>query len=201
MALKAGYNGIKKNLLDKLLQMSGALIIKSLGTALSLSDAGELRVRNASDSHSGVVQPDGETTFIEGGLLKAASSGYTRDLLYGSDTITYPPAQVSEITLQKDGSPVSISDYDMLIVITGWLDTNVKCVQSWSLPCSVLMQTVTPTVDTDFIFALPNNAGASSGTGQWTRIGKGTSDSKLAIRYTKGNTVGTGIYQVIGIKF
>lgn len=74
MALKAGYNGIKKSVLDKLLQMSGALIIKSLGTALSLSDAGELRVRNASDSHSGVVQPDGVSTYIEGGLLKAAAS-------------------------------------------------------------------------------------------------------------------------------
>lgn len=69
MALKAGYHGIKKSLLDKLLQMSGALVIKSLGTALSLSDAGELRVRNASDSHSGVIQPDGETTSIVDGKL------------------------------------------------------------------------------------------------------------------------------------
>ena len=76
MALKAGYNGIKKSVLDKLLQMSGALVIKSLGTALSLSDAGELRVRNASDSHSGVVQPDGVTVYIEEGILKAAAKGF-----------------------------------------------------------------------------------------------------------------------------
>lgn len=78
MALKAGYNGVKKSVLDKLLQMSGALIIKSLGTALSLSDAGELRVRNASDSHSGVVQPDGETTsIVEGKLVSKGGVSYS----------------------------------------------------------------------------------------------------------------------------
>lgn len=95
MALKAGYQGVKKSLLDKLLQMSGSLIIKSLGTALSLSDAGELRVRNASDSHSGVVQPDGETTFIEGGLLKAASGG----------------AEVKTLTYTGDGANTSTIDF------------------------------------------------------------------------------------------
>ncbi len=102
MALKAGYQGIKKNLLDKLLQMSGSLIIKSLGTALSLSDAGELRVRNASDSHSGVVQPDGETTFIEEGLLKAAvSSGGVKTFKYtgenGSSTVIELPEIPTDI--------------------------------------------------------------------------------------------------------
>lgn len=95
MALKAGYQGIKKTLLDKLLQISGGLIIKSLGTALSLSDAGELRVRNASDSHSGVVQPDGETTFIEDGLLKAASGG----------------AEVKSLTYTGDGTTSSTIDF------------------------------------------------------------------------------------------
>lgn len=102
MALKAGYNGIKKSLLDKLTQMSGALIIKSLGTALSLSDAGELRVRNASDSHSGVVQPDGETTFIEGGLLKAAvTTGAVKSFKYtgegGSSTVIELPETPTDI--------------------------------------------------------------------------------------------------------
>lgn len=95
MALKAGYNGIKKNVLDKLLQMSGALIIKSLGTALSLSDAGELRVRNASDSHSGVVQPDGVTISVVDGKLVAQGSGLQRENVFtgeahatGSVTLT-----------------------------------------------------------------------------------------------------------------
>ena len=101
MALKAGYHGIKKSLLDKLLQMSGALIIKSLGTALSLSDAGELRVRNASDSHSGVVQPDGVTTFIEDGLLKAVGSGGVKTFKYtgegGSSTVIELPETPTDI--------------------------------------------------------------------------------------------------------
>ena len=125
MALKAGYNGIKKSVLDKLLQMSGALIIKSLGTALSLSDAGELRVRNASDSHSGVVQPDGETTFIEGGLLKAASSGYTKDVLY--DPVTNP---VTDNTSYSFGEDLDVNDYDVIgMVLTTVQDGGISSTQ------------------------------------------------------------------------
>lgn len=111
MALKAGYNGIKKSVLDKLLQMSGALIIKSLGTALSLSDAGELRVRNASESHSGVVQPDGETTFIEEGLLKAVASGFSVTRIYYNNGD--PAPYDTETSLDGD---YKFSDFDVLII-------------------------------------------------------------------------------------
>lgn len=111
MALKAGYNGIKKNVLDKLLQMSGALIIKSLGTALSLSDAGELRVRNASDSHSGVVQPDGETTYIENGLLKAAAGGFSATRIYYNNDD--PAPYDTEASLDGD---YKFSDFDVLVI-------------------------------------------------------------------------------------
>lgn len=109
MALKAGYNGIKKKVLDSLLQMSDALIIKSLGTALSLSDAGELRVRHASESQSGVVQPDGETTFIEGGLLKSAASGFSITLL-----ATYPEGMAENQNISVQG----MSEYDAVIIST-----------------------------------------------------------------------------------
>lgn len=109
MALKAGYQGIKKSLLDKLLQMSGSLIIKSLGTALSLSDAGELRVRNASESHSGVVQPDGVTTFIEEGLLKSAASGFSVTLL---------AEYQNGMPRNEENLIEGMSDYDAIIIST-----------------------------------------------------------------------------------
>lgn len=42
MALKAGYKGIKKSVLEKLLELTGSLSIKSIGNGLDLSDAGAL---------------------------------------------------------------------------------------------------------------------------------------------------------------
>ena len=111
MALKAGYNGIKKSVLDKLLQMSGALIIKSLGTALSLSDAGELTVSAASDTAPGIVQPDGETTFIEEGLLKAAASGFSAERIYYNNGSPAPYDTESSL----DGS-YKFSDFDVLVI-------------------------------------------------------------------------------------
>lgn len=191
MALKAGYNGVKKSVLDKLLQMSGALIIKSLGTALSLSDAGELRVRNASDSHSGVVQPDGVTTFIEGGLLKAMASEYTKDLLYGSETITHPPAQLADYTLLHD-----IKDYDMIMIIAGFTTTNVLVMESWQIPADMLDSLETATSDTSKQFAFPINTGVSGG-GQWIRVSKGSADNIIHCRYNGD----VGVYQIYGIKF
>lgn len=42
MALKAGYYGIKKVLIDKINSLAGAVVIKSIGDGLDLSEAGEL---------------------------------------------------------------------------------------------------------------------------------------------------------------
>ena len=53
MALRAGYYGIKKSLLSKISQLSNAVIIKSIGSGLTLSEAGEL----SSDS-SGTTEVD-----------------------------------------------------------------------------------------------------------------------------------------------
>lgn len=191
MALKAGYNGIKKNVLDKLLQMSGALIIKSLGTALSLSDAGELRVRNASESHSGVVQPDGVTVFIEEGLLKANASEYAKELLYGSETITHPPAQLSDYTLLHD-----IKDYDVIMFITGFTSSNVLAMESWQVPADILDSLETAASDVSKQLVFPINTGGT-GTGQWLRVSKGSADNIIHCRYNGE----VGVYQIYGIKF
>ena len=42
MALKAGYYGIKKVLIDKINSLAGAVVIKSIGDGLDLSETGEL---------------------------------------------------------------------------------------------------------------------------------------------------------------
>lgn len=42
MALKAGYYGIKKVLIDKINSLAGAVVIKSIGDGLDLSESGEL---------------------------------------------------------------------------------------------------------------------------------------------------------------
>lgn len=43
MALKAGYNGVKKSILDKLLALAGSVIIKSIGDGLDYDETtGEL---------------------------------------------------------------------------------------------------------------------------------------------------------------
>lgn len=138
MALKAGYQGIKKSLLDKLLQMSGSLIIKSLGTALSLSDAGKLTVSAASDTAPGIVQPDGETTFIVGGLLKAAGGAEVKTLTYTGDGATTSAIDFSQETalpkvilgitgLASNGyyvttAPIAYGDQN--IVLTYWLQAS-----------------------------------------------------------------------------
>lgn len=188
MALKAGYYGIKKSVLDKLLQMSGALIIKSLGTALSLSDAGELSVSAASDTAPGVVQPDGETIFIENGLLKATASQYTKDLLYGSDTITYPPTQLSDYTLLHD-----IKDYDVIMFVTGFTTNNVLVMESWQAPADILDSLETAASDISKQFALPINTGSN----QWIRVSKGSANNIIHCRYNGE----VGVYQIYGIKF
>lgn len=99
MALKAGYHGIKKSLLDKLLQMSGALIIKSLGSALSLSDAGKLS-----------VDTDGVTINVVDGKLVAdiPSSGLDYELLYDGST---PVGTTTTVELLHD-----MDDYSTLVI-------------------------------------------------------------------------------------
>lgn len=55
MALKAGYSGIKKNMLSTLEALAG-LGIKSLGSMFKLSAAGELQVREATATLPGIIK-------------------------------------------------------------------------------------------------------------------------------------------------
>ena len=56
MALKAGYYGVKKNVLDELNQLDGAKIIKSVGAGLNLSSQGALSCKSATASQAGIAK-------------------------------------------------------------------------------------------------------------------------------------------------
>lgn len=64
MALKAGYLGVKKNLIDLINTMAGGKIIKTIGNGLTLSDAGALS-----------ADIDTDTMEFKEGKLSAKSTG------------------------------------------------------------------------------------------------------------------------------
>lgn len=75
MALRAGYKGVKNNMLSAIKSLA-ALGIKSLGTMFSVSNKGVLSVKKATASAAGIVQPDGETITIENGVISTGGSGF-----------------------------------------------------------------------------------------------------------------------------
>lgn len=202
MALKAGYKGIKKSVLETLMSLAGSVVIKSVGDGLTLSEAGELSAdvndvgNGLTLSESGEASVDIDTStmeFKDGKLAAKITSGYAQDILWGSDTITYPPTKPATIDLSH-----AYDDYDMLFIITGFTSTDVYDYQSWTLLTSELAQAaVDPTSDTEKIIPLPCNTGGSSG-GQWVRVGNhGSTKESLALRYNGD----VGIYKVVGVKF
>ena len=65
MALRAGYYGIKKNVLDVISKLSGAKVIKTIGDGLKLTTAGKLS-----------CDIDAETMEFKNGKLAAKSTGF-----------------------------------------------------------------------------------------------------------------------------
>lgn len=215
MALKAGYRGVKKSFLDII---NSIKLITSIGDGLDF-DSGELSV-NAGDGLS--FDEDGKATvdlgdgldFDEDGKVTAdlgdgldfdedgkiivsqPGSAYTKDLLYGSSTITYPAPALSDYSLTKDNESVDIKDYDELVFVTGWTTDDVLCIEEWKVDAKILDSMPTATADKDKQFVFPINAGTSGG-GQWVRVSKGATDNVVHARYN--GTV--GIYQIYGIKF
>lgn len=118
-------------------------------------------------------------------------SKYKRDLLYGSETITYPAAQLSDYTLAHD-----VKDYDEIVIVAGWTQDAVYCIEEWRIQADILATLSTAADDKGKQFVFPNNAGISGG-GQWMRISMGDADNKIHCRYNGY----VGIYQVYGIKF
>lgn len=132
MALRAGYYGLKKSVVRKLMDLSESLIIKRLGAALSLTSAGELRIRNATNNQSGIVQPDGDTLVIENGLLQVREAGsvFLREELFTAN------ARVTVAILNKNAD-----DYDYLEILLrndGSSDNQLS--SSFIIPASRLAQ-------------------------------------------------------------
>ena len=84
MALKAGYYGVKKAILGTINSLAGALVIKSLGDGLELSESGELSCTatggvdySTDEQDTGLKWTDGRTVYqktINFGSLPNAST-------------------------------------------------------------------------------------------------------------------------------
>lgn len=188
MALRSGYYGLKnsvKRSLEKLASdMSGAKIIKTIGDGLSLSDQGAL-----------AANIDSETMEFKNHKLAAKiTSGFSYDLLWGNETIADQPTAPATVELSNP-----FTDYDMLLIVCGFISTGVKCFEHWfALTNDMSQLTVDPTADTDKLLVFSVNAGAQSGTGQWVRMGlHGDDNTGLSFRYNNS----AGIYKIYGIKF
>ena len=199
MALKAGYKGIKKSVLETLMSLAGSVVIKSIGDGLTLSEAGELsaNVNDVGDgltlSEAGELSADIDTStmeFKEGKLAAKITSGYKKDLLYGSSTITYPASQLADYTLAHD-----IKDYDEIHIISGWTADSVNCIESWVIDAKLLDGMSAASQQKDYQFVFPCNSGVS--TGQWIRLSKGSADNIIHALYDSS----VGIYQIYGVKF
>lgn len=121
MALKAGYKGIKKNVLDSLLTLLGSVVIKEIGDGLTLDSDGELSadINDVGDgltlSESGTASVDIDTDtmeFTEGGKLKAKiTSGFSMEQIYNGNG--EPAATGADVSLISDKH---FSDYDLIIL-------------------------------------------------------------------------------------
>ena len=84
MALRAGYYGVKKKILDELEKLDGAKIIKSVGAGLSFnSSTGALSCKLATASQAGI----------------AKSSDYlSADIVFSAPLVTVRDAETGELT-------------------------------------------------------------------------------------------------------
>lgn len=105
MALKAGYKGVKKSVLDSLLTLLGSVVIKEIGDGLTLDSDGELfaDINDVGDgltlSESGTASVDIDTDtmeFTETGKLACKNSG---------------GVEVKTMTYTGDGQSTSTIDF------------------------------------------------------------------------------------------
>lgn len=75
MALRAGYYGVKKSILEAISRLSGAKIIKTIGDGLKLTTAGKLS-----------CDIDSETMEFKNGKLSSKGSGMTKKSVFSTLT-------------------------------------------------------------------------------------------------------------------
>ena len=100
MALKAGYKGIKKSVLESLISLLGSKVIKSIGDGLSLSEEGALATSIDTDT---MEYKDHKLA----AKLPVIPSGYEAELLFDAEG-----TPTTSITLSE-----SLDDYDAVMFI------------------------------------------------------------------------------------
>lgn len=107
MALKAGYYGLKKKMVDKLTKLTG---IYSIGSGLNLSSAGALSVKNATTSQKGIVQLDEVPT--DGSSNVPTSDGVYDALATKQNVLTFDdePTSLSTNPVKSGGVYDAIQD-------------------------------------------------------------------------------------------
>lgn len=100
MALKAGYKGVKKSVLESLVSLLGSKVIKSVGDGLSLSEEGALATNIDTDT---MEYKDHKLA----AKLPVIPSGYEVELLFDAEG-----TPTTSITLSE-----SLDDYDAVMLV------------------------------------------------------------------------------------
>lgn len=122
MALKAGYYGVKKNVMDELKQLDGAKIIKSVGAGLNLSSQGALSCKSATANQAGIAKSTdyiGSDVTITVPLLKTIDSDTgavsSLSVVYDNE----PDDDTSTNLISSKGVYDALKDFIKIVTETG----------------------------------------------------------------------------------
>ncbi len=192
MALKAGYKGVKKSVLDSLLSLLGSLAIKDVGDGLTLDSDGELSVDvgdGLTFSSDGELSADIDTDtmeFKDGKLSALVQSAGKIDLIGGSDDIsTATPLSTIDIS-------AAIDNYDIILLNSMFYQNSaITAVVTSSIPVSTLKKLTGSTITTPHWLIAMNPH-----TDTWERIQYDSGVLKIF-----NSPTGVGMMSVYGIKF
>lgn len=133
---------------------------------------------------SGLSIADGVLSAIGGG----GGGSYTRTVLYGSNTCTYPASTSSPIALSD-----SIANYDFIELNFGFNTGSVQVIATKLLDSNILQQLNNVSVGENSKLLICD---IYPGGTQYIRVGK-NDNTHLSLLYSSG----VGIYNVVGYKF
>lgn len=129
---------------------------------------------------------------ITDGVLSATGGGgggsYTKTLLYGSATITYPATAASTVTLSE-----TMENFDELHFAFGFNTSNVHVISELTVDVDIMKQLVSTSQGENAKLLICD---IYAGGNQYVRIGK-DSNTKLSFIWSNG----VGIYNVYGVKY
>lgn len=140
----------------------------------------------ASDTLGGVKVGSGLS--IADGVLSATGGSYTRTLLYGSASCTYPASTPSQATLSS-----GLSNFDFIEINFGFTTSDVHVIATKLLDSAILQELNDVTSGENSKLLICD---IYPGGSQYSRVGK-NSDTKLSFMFSSG----VGIYNIYGYKF